>query len=570
MRDIVDQRYRIEQKLAVGGFGTIYRATDMLIGRQVALKILHRELAGDPNVVARFKRETGALAKLKSSHTLTMYDVGTFDDTLYFVMELLRGESLYEVFTQTGPLSWRRIAHIARGVCASLREAHALGIVHRDLKPANIMLETHALDVDYVKVLDFGIAKIVGGASELENRDLTRHGQMIGTFDYMAPEQMVGGACTNKSDMFTLGVVMYEMITGSRPYGDATGPAQMLMALMTFTPTPITGVPSELARVIMKCLSREQQDRPDVDQLDMVLESVLAVDEAAFSDEDEATMVSAKAPRPSSRAMTEPGAVGPAPLRLASRPTLPRGSQAAIDVGSSQSRQSMPSVMVARDLVPVPASAPERPVVVTRTPQGTPLAGSQVAVAAPHAKTMYDARVAAQVGLAQTLDIRPANEPTVIARGSDVAISPQVRHAQLGERMSEAAIARDIELALAATVTAPPIDDSSDGTFGAGSDLRSPSVERMPRASDVAVRIAPTPEGPQPTPKSRVAKGTAYTLDNEKKDAPQMDVALANHAIALRLPVAPESSAVAFMRFAVIAACLFGLGFLGALALWSL
>jgi eukaryotic-like serine/threonine-protein kinase len=287
MSDIVDGRYRIEHQLAVGGFGTIYRATDTTIGRQVALKILHRELAGDGNVVARFRRESAALAKLRSPHTLTLYDVGEHDDTLYFVMELLRGESLLDVFTRTGPLPWRRVAHIARGVCASLLEAHALGIVHRDLKPANIFLERHSDDADYVKVLDFGIAKAVA-SDALDNRDLTRHGQMIGTFDYMSPEQMVGAPCTSKTDLFTLGIVMYEMLAGSRPFGVAHNPAQMLMALMTHAPTPLTGVPSDLARIVMKCLAREPHERPAIEQLDAVLARVLG--NAAFGDGDEATI----------------------------------------------------------------------------------------------------------------------------------------------------------------------------------------------------------------------------------------------------------------------------------------
>src|SRR5690606_35843125 len=124
--------------------------------------------------------------------------------TFYIAMELLRGESLQAVFEQGGPLAWRRMAHVARGVCSSLREAHGAGIVHRDLKPANIFLEQHAFDGDFAKVLDFGIAK-VSATSGLPATDLTRHGQTIGTFAYMAPEQLVGGACTPKTDVFTLG-----------------------------------------------------------------------------------------------------------------------------------------------------------------------------------------------------------------------------------------------------------------------------------------------------------------------------------------------------------------------------
>jgi serine/threonine protein kinase len=303
MSDIVGGRYRVEQKLAAGGFGAIYRATDLQIGRQVALKVLHRELAGDANVVARFRREAAALATLKSPHTLTLYDVGggargSTEDTLYIVMELLRGESLQDVFDRSGTLPWRRMAQIARGVCNSLREAHDAGIVHRDLKPANTFLENHALESDFVKVLDFGIAKILD-TSELYNADLTQHGQMIGTFDYMAPEQMVGGCTTARTDVFTLGVVMYEMLAGTRPFGEPKGPATMLMSLLSTTPVPLTGIPPALARIIIRCLEREPEDRPTVVELDDILAGVLDLPASLYGDENDATLVEDRPPESS-------------------------------------------------------------------------------------------------------------------------------------------------------------------------------------------------------------------------------------------------------------------------------
>jgi serine/threonine-protein kinase len=155
------------------------------------------------------------------------------------------------------------MARIARAVCDSLAEAHALGIVHRDLKPANIHLEEHAGDRDYVKVLDFGIAKIVQGGA-LDNADLTHAGQMIGTFDYMPAEQMVGGECTGQSDIFTLGIVMYEMITGELPFGAQPTAALMLAALVSKTPrrpSALAECPPELDRIILRCLARKPDDR---------------------------------------------------------------------------------------------------------------------------------------------------------------------------------------------------------------------------------------------------------------------------------------------------------------------
>jgi serine/threonine-protein kinase len=288
---ILDRRYRIDEKLAAGGFGAIYRAMDLVMRREVAIKILHHELASDKSVVERFRREANALAQLRDPHTITMYDVGTSaDGTPYIVLELLRGVSLHDVFHANGKrLAWRRVVTIARGVCSSLREAHAVGIVHRDLKPANIHLERGALGDDFVKLLDFGIAKTVDTTEP--NRELTLAGQMVGTFDYMAPEQLIGGMCTGKSDVFTLGIVLYEMISGKRPYGDAKGPASMLMALLGTTPVPLaehTAVPAALDHIVMRAIHREPELRPDIFELDEELARILdaTFDDDRFSDDD--------------------------------------------------------------------------------------------------------------------------------------------------------------------------------------------------------------------------------------------------------------------------------------------
>ncbi|MBV8760561.1 MAG: serine/threonine protein kinase [Deltaproteobacteria bacterium] len=272
---VIAGRYRLELKIASGGFGAIYRALDVFDDRDVALKLLHPRLAMDGAVIARFRREGAALSKLNNPHTVHAFEVGeTPDGTLYIAMELLEGESLYDHVRQLGPIAWRRMAQIARQVCDALGEAHALGIIHRDLKPANIHLEAD----DFVKVLDFGIAKIVHGG-ELENADLTHAGQMIGTFDYMPPEQMVGGELSEQSDIFTLGIVMYEMITGQLPFGAAATASAMLAALVTKTPKApgaLADCPPELDRIILRCLARKPEDRYRdshalADDLDMLL-----------------------------------------------------------------------------------------------------------------------------------------------------------------------------------------------------------------------------------------------------------------------------------------------------------
>ena len=286
---VFDKRYRVDFRLAAGGFGAIYRGTHLKSGHQVALKVLHREMATDPRVVARFRREGEALTTLRDPHTITAYEIGEASDgALYIVMELLHGESLYERFRARGPLGWKAVAKIAHEICSSLAEAHARGIVHRDLKPANIHLEPRGDDPDYVKVLDFGIAKILNGGGG-DTSDLTNAGQMIGTFDYMSPEQMVGG-CTTRSDIYTLGVLMYEMICGKRPFDDVVGPTGLLAALITRQPPRLgsrASVPPELDRIVMRCLEKEPEARyPDVHELQRDLHRLIA---PTLQPDDEAT-----------------------------------------------------------------------------------------------------------------------------------------------------------------------------------------------------------------------------------------------------------------------------------------
>jgi serine/threonine protein kinase len=288
--EIFDRRFRIEARIAAGGFGAIYRATHVKSGQQLALKVLHANLTHDAGVVARFRREGAALTRLRDPHTITAYELGEAPDgMLYIVMELLHGESLYERFRAQGPLPWMKMLAIARGVCSSLIEAHALGIVHRDLKPTNIHLEPRTPGEDFVKVLDFGIAKIMHD-SDIDSSDLTHAGQMIGTLDYMSPEQMVGGMCDATSDIYTLGVVMYEMIAGRKPFHDASSAAAALAAMLTTTPPRLAVqavVPSDVDRVVMRCIERQYGDRyQSAAELAAALDEILAGGEEAVTTVD--------------------------------------------------------------------------------------------------------------------------------------------------------------------------------------------------------------------------------------------------------------------------------------------
>ena len=256
-----DGRFRIEGEIAAGGFGVVYRATDVVAHRDVAIKVLHAHLAGDPSVAARFRREAVTLAKLRDPHTIVAHDLrATADGSLCIVMELLRGQSLADLLRAHTTLPWRRAVHVARGVCSSLAEAHALGIVHRDLKPANIHLEPCGSDPDFVKVLDFGIAKIVHGGDDME---LTQAGHVLGTVEYMAPEQACGEPVTARSDIWALGVVLYEMIAGRPPFTD-DAPLGALHAMLTRPADRLfwkAVIPTALDQVVMRCLERDPAKR---------------------------------------------------------------------------------------------------------------------------------------------------------------------------------------------------------------------------------------------------------------------------------------------------------------------
>jgi serine/threonine-protein kinase len=277
---IVNDRYKIQAKLAFGGFGSIYRATQASNNRRVAIKVMHPELSKDRNLVARFRREAVALCSLRDEHTVTTYELDQMPDgRLFIVMELLEGRNLLEQFRSSGPLPWRRVLGIARAVCGSLAEAHARGIVHRDLKPANIFLEQRGGN-DFVKVLDFGIAKIRQGSDleEDEEAELTVAGQAIGTLEYMAPEQLMGGKCDGRTDLYSLGVVIYEMIVGRRPFA-AAGVVELLTAQVAQkAPKPglFVPLPGAVSEIVLRCLERDESARyPDADALAVAIDEVL-------------------------------------------------------------------------------------------------------------------------------------------------------------------------------------------------------------------------------------------------------------------------------------------------------
>ena len=203
-------RYEILEELGSGGFGTVYRARDEMLDRMVALKIA-RPRTEDSSTADRFQREARATARLEHPHAVRIYDAGQDVEGLFLILELVSGESVQKRMRQ-GPLPAATVAAVGRQAASALAAAHALHIVHRDIKPANLLLTAD----EQVKVADFGVARLLG-----EER-LTSEGGIVGTPDYMAPEQIEGREIGPPADLFALGVVLYEMLTGRRPFGKGT------------------------------------------------------------------------------------------------------------------------------------------------------------------------------------------------------------------------------------------------------------------------------------------------------------------------------------------------------------
>ena len=283
---VLNGRFKIESKLGEGGFGAVYRGTQVQTGRKVALKLLHPEMTRDENLVARFRREGLVLCNLQDPHTITTYDFDqTPEGTLYIAMELLEGKSLHTVFHNEAPIEWRRVLKILSQMCSSLGEAHRQGIVHRDLKPENIYLENRGGDPEFVKILDFGIAKVMRGDNSVDPQapQLTATGQTLGTLEYMSPEQLMGKQLDGRSDVYALGVLGYELLTGRLPFPEAKGPAALITAQLKQTPKPPSSVnatgniPSGVDRIVIKTLEKDKNARfADVGALAAAAQECLA------------------------------------------------------------------------------------------------------------------------------------------------------------------------------------------------------------------------------------------------------------------------------------------------------
>ncbi|MEZ4405132.1 MAG: serine/threonine-protein kinase [Polyangiales bacterium] len=263
---VINDRFRILGVIARGGMGKVYRAEQSPLGRVVALKVLQPNYKGenDPEFDKRFFLEASIVSKLRHPHTVTLYDYGQTDDGVYFMaMEYLEGRTLHRLLRDEGPLDPARALRVLLQTCRALREAHGHGVIHRDLKPANVFLIQHDEDPDFVKVLDFGLLK---RTDEDPEEALTQTGLFMGSPKYMAPEQIRGERVSAATDVYSLGVILYEMLTGRVPF-DRPSSVNLLMAHVTdpvpplHETNPAVSVPPAVEALVYRCLAKTPEER---------------------------------------------------------------------------------------------------------------------------------------------------------------------------------------------------------------------------------------------------------------------------------------------------------------------
>ena len=252
--EVFNQRYRLKEKLGSGGMADVYLADDLLLGREVAVKLLHAQYAADPVFIQRFRQEAQSAANLNHPNIVNIYDWGNEGDVYYIVMEYVEGRDLKEILRSEGRLLPERAAEIAAEVCAALQFAHRSNLVHRDIKPHNIFIT----NIGQVKVMDFGIAREGNGGG------ITQTGMVMGTPQYISPEQAQGLAVDGRSDIYSLGIVLYEMLTGQVPFDDPN-PVTITYKQVREDPMPPSVVdpeiPATLEAIVMKAMSKNPANR---------------------------------------------------------------------------------------------------------------------------------------------------------------------------------------------------------------------------------------------------------------------------------------------------------------------
>ena len=304
-------RYTLTERIAAGGMGEVWAAIDTVLGRAVAVKLLHPALSQESSFAERFRAEARHTASLHHPNIATVFDYGEDDGTAYLVMELVVGQPLSQIIADRAPLSAQETAAILVQAASALEAAHQGGVVHRDIKPANILITPDGT----AKLTDFGIARAIDAAP------LTQTGQVLGTAQYLSPEQALGRSATASSDIYSLGVVGYEMLTGKRPFDSGTAVATALAHVNQAPPPLPATIPSGVRDVIGAALAKDPADRP---ASAAAMAAALGMPGAALGpDAGPATAtVTAKTPTPATPTPTTPtpttpvGVVGPASTQV--------------------------------------------------------------------------------------------------------------------------------------------------------------------------------------------------------------------------------------------------------------
>ena len=266
-REILGGQFLVLEKIGTGGMGSVYKASQPAMNRMVAIKILHPKLANRKDLTSRFRREARAMSQLTHPNTVKVFMYGEMeeDGSLYIVMEMLEGKNLNQAVRKEGPIPRERAIPILIQVCGALQEAHDLGIVHRDLKPENIFLSRQN-GQDYPKVLDFGLAKVTERQMQPGSLILTQEGMVFGTPEFMSPEQAQGKTLDARSDIYSLAVILYEVLTGKLPFS-AKSPMEHIQKHVTEPIIPLSErvadkrFPPELDAVLARALAKKPEQR---------------------------------------------------------------------------------------------------------------------------------------------------------------------------------------------------------------------------------------------------------------------------------------------------------------------
>jgi serine/threonine-protein kinase len=499
---LLADRYRVEQVLGIGGFGAVYKCTQLNMNQTVAVKVLRNEHLASVEHVKRFTREAQSASKLAHPNTIRIFDFGQHKDgALYLAMEYVEGETLAHRMDTRRTLPWSEVAHVITQVCHSLTEAHAAGLVHRDLKPENVMLVQVAGDPHFVKVLDFGIAK-THKAGQPGNSQLTESGMIMGTPTYMSPEQARGDDLDGRSDIYALGVLMYEALVGQPPFVQDTPMAVLVSHVKDpVPPMPASAhVPPAIERVVRQCLEKQPSQRPAttaelVDRLQVATQVAQAV--AARPATPVATVRSEVVEPPAGPTQLTPAPVLPEPPA-----PLPPTSRAPVWIGlgafSGVAALAAAAVLLGEQAAPAASAQVAAPAPVAASAQVAAPAQVVTPAAVPPAPAVPPAQLAAP-GLpppapaVRIAEDRPPHRPSLEAparpavAGSALPLEPPVDKA-----------AHKVADKSAAAAKSEPRARASELASAQGKPI-APATRAVPPAAVSAPQAAvPAPAVPKP------------------------------------------------------------------------